>query len=434
MWFLRKNKVLLFLVMTLPFLSGYAQEKVESSFYFGIGGGYQSTQMAVSHLDKDVYPDSKGKGSGVFDFYLQYEFGRLKQFGVRLEVDFLKRGGILNNIYNTSAFPGLYTTEGISNIFYKLDSRFTDVRIPLIYQFGRSRSVLRPYLYVAPMVSFSTGGHIKSGVEFINGTYAGSSLEITKGNMRSVYFVGAVGVGLKYDLNLYGQPFYFTLEANYQLGLTDTYSSKEKSGDVVVKDNVFNPIYDITGTRRFNGFEIKGAISIPFSVFSRKKETPVTYYEQPLPPVEHKPEVVVVENIPPQEVPPCRSIEEIAIMMEKGENIHGVTFCSIDDIRFETGKSSIMPSSYEYLKQVATILKESGLHIEVMGHTDNVGSKDFNMELSRNRALAVTNFLKKLGVSADQLSYSYYGDSRPIRDNLTEEDRGINRRVEFEIK
>lgn len=344
----KRTKTLLVLAISLLGMSAKADEKTESTFYFGIGGGYHMSTMSISQLDKDIYPDSKRQDSGVFDIFLQYEFGHKKEFGIRLELDFLKRGGSLHNIYNSSEFENFYETENIRNIKYDLRSRFVDIRLPLIYQFCSSRNIVRPYLYIAPIVSFSTGGIILAQTDFSNRTYEGMSLPITKGNFRSVNFAGAIGAGLKYDLDIKGHPFYISVEVNYQLGFSDTYSSKEKDGSAVVKDNVFNYIYDNTGTRRFNGFEIKGSLSIPFSVFKKKrKELP--YYEsiqETIPvPVAPKP-TVEIENKIEQEEAPCRSIEEVMDMVEQGTDIHGVVFCSIDDIRFETGKSTLHSSSY----------------------------------------------------------------------------------------
>ncbi len=430
MGLLKKKQVAAVLMATLAFPCLHADDRPESSFYFGIGGGYHSSHMVVSDLDKDLFPENSNQGSGLFDFFLQYEFGRKKQFGIRLELDFLKRGGTLDNIANTSGFPGFYEEEGITNSSYKLRSSYFDIRLPLIYQFCGARSLIRPYVYVAPIVAVSTGGKIKARTDFVDGSFAGTELDISKANMSTVYFGGAVGIGLKYDLNLYGHPFYLSVEANYQMGFSNTYSSKEKEGSAVVKDNHYFYAYDITGSRRFNGFEIKGSVSIPFSVFSKKKATKVVEYvpewvqpkEEPAEPIEEVEEV------------PCRSIDEITAMISRGEDIRGVTFCSIDDIRFETNSSEIEPSSYKYLNEVASILKNTGVSIEVKGHTDNTGTEQLNLNLSRQRAMSVVKYLESKGVDKQQLSYSFYGATRPIADNDTEKGRSINRRVEFEIK
>ncbi len=78
-------------------------------------------------------------------------------------------------------------------------------------------------------------------------------------------------------------------------------------------------------------------------------------------------------------------------------------------------------------------MKRSNVKIEIKGHTDNVGSEEYNMELSRQRAEAVYNYLIKNGISPSKLSFSYYGMSQPITTNDTPEGRKENRRVEFEI-
>ena len=83
---------------------------------------------------------------------------------------------------------------------------------------------------------------------------------------------------------------------------------------------------------------------------------------------------------------------------------------------------------------MAEILIRTNSKVEVKGHTDNVGSDDYNMELSRKRAKAVRDQLVRLGVKKDNLSFSYYGSSIPLTTNDTDEGRTLNRRVEFEIQ
>jgi OOP family OmpA-OmpF porin len=73
------------------------------------------------------------------------------------------------------------------------------------------------------------------------------------------------------------------------------------------------------------------------------------------------------------------------------------------------------------------------MRVRINGHTDAVGSNDFNMELSRKRAQAVMKYLVNKGVDSKKLSCAWYGYSRPIAPNDTEAGRKQNRRVEFEI-
>jgi len=73
------------------------------------------------------------------------------------------------------------------------------------------------------------------------------------------------------------------------------------------------------------------------------------------------------------------------------------------------------------------------LEIEIGGHTDNIGSVAYNLELSRERAKAVTLYLVSKGIRISRIKFKGYGRSIPIASNETEEGRQLNRRVEFKI-
>jgi len=72
--------------------------------------------------------------------------------------------------------------------------------------------------------------------------------------------------------------------------------------------------------------------------------------------------------------------------------------------------------------------------IEISGHTDSVGSDDTNLQLSRRRAEAVSDYLKRAGVGAERMTAVGYGKTRPIASNDSEEGRARNRRIEFDVK
>jgi len=104
------------------------------------------------------------------------------------------------------------------------------------------------------------------------------------------------------------------------------------------------------------------------------------------------------------------------------------------NIQFETGKSVIKPVSYSILNEVAKILKEYDYYnVSIEGHTDNVGNADKNLKLSQDRAKAAMDYLIKQGVSADRMTSSGYGLTKPIADNKTAAGRAQNRRVEFNL-
>ncbi len=102
-------------------------------------------------------------------------------------------------------------------------------------------------------------------------------------------------------------------------------------------------------------------------------------------------------------------------------------------IYFDTNKAEIKPESEPTLQEIARLLQaDPGLKLYVVGHTDNVGSADYNIELSRRRAQAVVEALvSKYGISADRLSPYGVGLYAPVASNDTEEGRAKNRRVEL---
>ena len=104
-------------------------------------------------------------------------------------------------------------------------------------------------------------------------------------------------------------------------------------------------------------------------------------------------------------------------------------------IRFKKGKAIVDPACDPTMKYIAKILKDSpGFHVQVDGHTDNVGKPESNRKLSQERAEAVVKYLVgKKGVDAKQLSAKGFGDSQPIADNKTERGRAKNRRVDFTV-
>lgn len=104
-------------------------------------------------------------------------------------------------------------------------------------------------------------------------------------------------------------------------------------------------------------------------------------------------------------------------------------------IYFEFNKATIKPESYPILDSAAQILKDNPkIKVEIQGHTDNVGSAEYNKKLSLRRAQAVVNyFVQKHGIDIKRLRAVGYGEEKPIADNATEEGRALNRRVEFVI-
>jgi outer membrane protein OmpA-like peptidoglycan-associated protein len=105
-------------------------------------------------------------------------------------------------------------------------------------------------------------------------------------------------------------------------------------------------------------------------------------------------------------------------------------------IEFEFAKHFVREQYRDDLKKVADSMKENPkAKAIVKGHTDNIGSKAYNMRLSKVRANSVKLYMvKQFGVKGSRIAAFGYGFSKPIADNNTEEGRQKNRRVEIFIK
>ena len=119
------------------------------------------------------------------------------------------------------------------------------------------------------------------------------------------------------------------------------------------------------------------------------------------------------------------------IRLEKADI--GTTFI-LRNIFFDFGNDQLKKESYTELDRLVDYLENNrNIQIEVGGHTDNIGSDEYNNKLSLGRAKAVYDYLITKGVDISRLSFKGYGKSAPIADNDTEEGRAINRRTEFKI-
>ncbi len=102
---------------------------------------------------------------------------------------------------------------------------------------------------------------------------------------------------------------------------------------------------------------------------------------------------------------------------------------------FEIGKSEIGTENYELLEKILVATREfKSPHLLIMGHTDSTGSNALNMELSQQRAQAVSSFMQKIGkIDPKIIEAKGYGKTRPVASNETAEGRTRNRRIEVMI-
>jgi len=133
------------------------------------------------------------------------------------------------------------------------------------------------------------------------------------------------------------------------------------------------------------------------------------------------------------------STEDTAFVSPSSLNIElesleeGKSF-TIEDIYFEHNSYQINPVARQVLMEFAAYLKlNKTLVIEINGFTDNIGTTNDNLLLSKNRAKAVYGLMIASGISANGLSYNGYGEQFPKANNTTEKGRANNRRTEFKI-
>jgi outer membrane protein OmpA-like peptidoglycan-associated protein/tetratricopeptide (TPR) repeat protein len=138
--------------------------------------------------------------------------------------------------------------------------------------------------------------------------------------------------------------------------------------------------------------------------------------------------------------------KSLSFSYEKGKSTKGMTIdipleplskgsvVALNNIFFESGSYELLPKSKTELDKLIDFLKVNpDMRIEIGGHTDDVGSDESNRILSLNRARSVVEYLAKHEVPKSRLTSEGYGESKPIVPNTSEENRALNRRIEFKI-
>jgi outer membrane protein OmpA-like peptidoglycan-associated protein len=103
-------------------------------------------------------------------------------------------------------------------------------------------------------------------------------------------------------------------------------------------------------------------------------------------------------------------------------------------IHFDLNSARIRSDAYPLLNEYVVALKSATLAdamLLIAGHTDTVGSDDYNLRLSEKRAQAVREYLIEHGITSDRLIAKGYGEAYPVASNATDASRELNRRSEF---
>jgi outer membrane protein OmpA-like peptidoglycan-associated protein len=124
---------------------------------------------------------------------------------------------------------------------------------------------------------------------------------------------------------------------------------------------------------------------------------------------------------------------QLNAVLETRDTARGL-IVNMSDVLFSIGKYDLKPASREKLAKIAGIVaSHPGLKLAVEGHTDNVGSDEYNQTLSEKRAGAVRDYLVSQGIAQDAVTATGFGKTRPVASNDTAEGRQQNRRVEIVV-
>lgn len=124
-------------------------------------------------------------------------------------------------------------------------------------------------------------------------------------------------------------------------------------------------------------------------------------------------------------------LRQLNLILETRDSARGL-IVNMSDVLFDFGKATLRPEAREKLAKISGIvISHPGLDLELEGHTDSIGSDEFNQKLSEQRAESARRYLRDAGIPADKLEARGFGESSPVADNDTDAGRRQNRRVEL---
>ncbi len=138
-------------------------------------------------------------------------------------------------------------------------------------------------------------------------------------------------------------------------------------------------------------------------------------------------DVSIVQTWPPIEV----EVDSTEVVWTDGQKIEPNEIYILKNIQFEYNSFELLDISFKELDKLVSVMNERpAWKVELAGHTDDRGSDDYNLELSHNRAREVGNYLVKQGIADTRIQIKGFGKQYPLVNQVDEEARTINRRVE----
>ena len=129
----------------------------------------------------------------------------------------------------------------------------------------------------------------------------------------------------------------------------------------------------------------------------------------------------------------ARLLQQLNSILATRDSARGLV-ANMSDVLFRSGSFELLPGARERLAKVSGIvLAYPTLHVAIEGHTDSIGSDDYNQQLSEHRAQAVRDYFVQQGINSGAVEARGYGKNEPIASNDTAEGRQQNRRVELVV-
>jgi len=242
-------------------------------------------------------------------------------------------------------------------------------------------------------------------VPFISVGAGGQSIDYSSGSENKTRFVADYGAGLKYFI-------------------TDSVALRADVRHLLAFGSTYNNLEYTVGL----SFLFGGAKPAPATVVREPEPETATMVKEAAPVVARVKEPAPAGAEEAEQKKEAEAVAAVAKeIIEKGR--------ATINVEFDFDKAEIKPAFHQEIKKFAGVLKKyPELKVVIEGHTDNIGGKDYNQNLSMKRAESVKNYLiKKFDIGGSRLTAKGYGLSKPIAGNKTAAGRQKNRRVEAAV-
>ena len=199
--------------------------------------------------------------------------------------------------------------------------------------------------------------------------------------------------------------------------------------------------WDDNSTDAFNKSQFGDwLVSVGLNIALGKKAEPAPEpVAQAEPPPQPAPEPMVQPEPAPPPAPEPAPEPEPALKTQPANDLNGAqagdVVVILEGVNFEFDSAELLPSAIEILDESVTVLnRRPGISVDIVGHTCNIGTDEYNQGLSERRAQAVYDYLVSHGIAADRLTTQGMGETQPAHSNDTREGRAKNRRVEMHVK